>query len=214
MQSANQINLQPRPMSQITTTTCTTQYNGGDFFHVQVYDDGKLVTISTIGQDIVQIKYENVTNVFVGIDNARDWGNSYQWKRDGNSVLLHLKGNRYVFINDMVYEFDIGTHDEIQRLYSPTLNSFVPYPYATSKTNSYCMRAIHIGGIPVIRNENLVGAKNNDPYVYFYNHEKTYGSGRELCNEVIKVDIVLTWDTSDHKKRKCVQKMEPTDNSK
>ena len=53
----------------------------------------------------------------------------------GNSILLNLSGNKYVFIGESVYEFD--TPDHIKEFYSMIGNNDVPYPVAVGEKNVY-----------------------------------------------------------------------------
>jgi len=56
---------------------------------------------------------------------------------DGNSILLKLKDDRYVFIGERIYEF--STSEPITTYYSLVGNSDVPYPVALSDNYVYFM---------------------------------------------------------------------------
>ena len=53
----------------------------------------------------------------------------------GNSILLNLSGNKYVFIGESVYEFE--TIDPIEKFYSMIGRNDVPYPVAVGPENVY-----------------------------------------------------------------------------
>ena len=82
---------------------------------------------------------ENITplGVFVGSSPINRMtifsGGHGEWAK-GNSILLHLKANRYMFIGSTIYEFD--SYEPIVRFVSPVGNSDVPYPYAYDANNN------------------------------------------------------------------------------
>ena len=59
-------------------------------------------------------------------------------KFDGNSILLKIANNRYVFIGAYVYEFSTN-NDNIIAYRSPVGNNDVPYPFAYGEKNVYFM---------------------------------------------------------------------------
>jgi hypothetical protein len=75
--------------------------------------------------------YDNVEKVFIGKSPLH--GSRF----DGNSVLLRLPANRYVFIGDSIYEFTAP--EPITTYYSAVGNNDVPYPVALSKAYCYFM---------------------------------------------------------------------------
>lgn len=82
--------------------------------------------------------YKKWDCVILGIDNAKKlYGPNYKFKLDGNSVLIEKSKGNYVFVGFQIYEFNIK--DNIIEYYSPTGNSFVPYPYAIGEKNTYLM---------------------------------------------------------------------------
>ena len=54
---------------------------------------------------------------------------------DGNSILLKLSKNKYVYIGSVIYSFT--SYNEITTFISPVGNSDVPYPYAIDEKNNY-----------------------------------------------------------------------------
>ena len=87
--------------------------------------------------------YKNVKKIFIGKSiKGDDMYASYPSNPTkaakaglGNSILLNLSGNKYVFIGDFVFEFE--TPDNIEGFYSMIGNSDVPYPVAVGEKNVY-----------------------------------------------------------------------------
>jgi len=83
---------------------------------------------------------------------------------DGNSILLQIKKNRYVYIGDTIYEFD--TNDTIVEYFSPVGNNDVPYPVAFSEKNVYFMGDREF--IPLDKFPVLTKKERMDAYSYYY----------------------------------------------
>jgi len=60
-------------------------------------------------------------------------GHGDEW--DGNSILLDMGDNEYIFIGDKIFSFDAKA--KITDFVSPVGNSAVPYPYATDELKNY-----------------------------------------------------------------------------
>ena len=90
---------------------------------------------------LIEISY---TEIFPGRFPHRRWRpdvkEHYRWKPSykGNSVLLSLGDNKYVFIGQSIWEFSTGG-DRILEYYSPIGNSDVPYPFAVGENYTYLM---------------------------------------------------------------------------
>lgn len=85
----------------------------------------------------------------------------------GNTILLKIKKNVYVFIGLNIYEFK--TDDEIIKYYSPVGNNDVPYPVAIGKKYFYFM--ISKTQIPVEYFNELKAGEKADAYSYYYGHK-------------------------------------------
>lgn len=57
----------------------------------------------------------------------------------GNSILLNIDKNNYIYIGSEIYKFKTIDGLPITDFYSPVGNSDVPYPYAVSKEKVYFM---------------------------------------------------------------------------
>jgi hypothetical protein len=55
----------------------------------------------------------------------------------GNSVLIHVSGNKYLYIGHEIYEFQM--EDEVDTYFSIVGNSDVPYPVLLGTENAYFM---------------------------------------------------------------------------
>jgi hypothetical protein len=125
-----------------------TQYNGGYPYLVNIMSNN--VKISGIGpnflgedspkpKDYTKLikEYKNVKQIFIGkspvIKMTADGGHGDVW--DGNTILLNVKGNQYVFIDNKIMEF--STSDEISEHISPVGNSGVPYPISIGSEYVY-----------------------------------------------------------------------------
>jgi hypothetical protein len=106
---------------------------------------------------IGKVPIRNKNDVMIGIDNNH--------KFHGNSVIIKLKNNKYIFIGYAIYEFQ--TTDNILNFYSPIGNSDVPYPYAVGEKFTYLM----IEGVCIDNRylKSFISSdKNSLPYSYYY----------------------------------------------
>jgi hypothetical protein len=126
-----------------------TQYNGGYPYLVNIMSNN--VKISVIGPDFLWeddpkpndytklIKeYKNVKQIFIGkspLNKMTKFSGGHGKRWDGNTILLHVKGNQYVFICDKIMEFNAS--DEIYEHISPVGNSGVPYPISIGSEYVY-----------------------------------------------------------------------------
>lgn len=79
-------------------------------------------------------KYTGLDKIFIGKSPKTEmtkWSEGYGKEFDGNTVLLQLKPDRYVFIGDYIYEFT--SPEPIEKFISPVGNNDVPYPVALTK---------------------------------------------------------------------------------
>ena len=106
--------------------------NGGRPF--RVYVNGPAVSIykGTFEEDDTytydqMLRTARVKKTYLGTDGAFV----------GNSVLLHLSGNKYMYIGSQIYEFQM--EDAVDSYFSLVGNSDVPYPVLLGTTNVYFM---------------------------------------------------------------------------
>ena len=115
------------------------------------------------------IKEYNVEKVFIGKSPKNEMtisSGDYGKKWDGNSILLELANNKYVFIGYYIYEFT--TKDKIISFISPIGPNLVPYPTAISKENALFMLDQKLVPIEYITKLKLNKTKMTDLYTYYY----------------------------------------------
>jgi len=128
--------------------------NGGRPFKVVVYSpmpSGSDATLVQIHRFVSMAKYEflveynNVMHVMVGknpcpaVDVCETGDPKLTLTFTGNTIILQLETNRYVFIGRDVYEFSLADGDIIEEYYSPVVNSDVPYPVIRGTKYGYFM---------------------------------------------------------------------------
>jgi len=129
------------------------------------------------------VKHYKTKKIFIGKDSGKCNGSSLiSSKLDvsfsiGNTILLQLTKNRYVFIEGSVYEF--STNDEIVKYFSLIGNNDVPYPVALGKENVYFMldnQYIPKKYFP----KKMKDAEFEDSYYLFYNQDYIENNKRLL----------------------------------
>ncbi len=109
-----------------------------------VYDNPSIKTLTvyktkytdhqwTPEQSVYKTPYKKL---FVGDNSNHESDAAYS---KGNSILVHVSGNKYVYIGDRIYSFTAVPGDVIESYQSPIGNNDVPYPVAIGKTHIYFM---------------------------------------------------------------------------
>jgi len=99
--------------------------------------DGKFVDIKNQPKELFSI---NVTQIFIGKKSPTGGYDGLKPSQaEGNSILLHVSGNKYRFIGSDIYDFSPIQGDKIVKYYSDVGNSDVPYPYAIGEKYIYIM---------------------------------------------------------------------------
>ena len=138
--------------------------NGGTPFYVEIYDKEIKIFKEFKYDDILDESIKvfkffksilNYEKVFIGKDKAYGY--------TGNSILVKLQNNVYMYIGSNIYTFK--TDEEIIKYESTVGNSDVPYPIAFSKNNVYLMVEY------VFFPKELTNCQ--DEYGVFYGHIKT-----------------------------------------
>ena len=84
------------------------------------------------------VKKYKVKEIFIGkspLISMTKFSNGYGKYFDGNTILLLLNDNNYVYISNEIYKIKIN--DKIEKYYSFIGNNDVPYPMAIGKKNIY-----------------------------------------------------------------------------
>ena len=58
---------------------------------------------------------------------------------NGNTILLEFPNNKFIFVGESIFEFELAKDDEFQKYFSELGNSDVPYPVLLGKNNFYSM---------------------------------------------------------------------------
>ena len=150
-----------------------THDNGGRPFKVVI--SGKKVSVyeqpnwkdwqSETGKEYTKLikAFPKVKKIFIGKDTQL--GSDF----DGNSILLQLTSNKYVFIGGWIHEF-VTPDDTIIAYYSKVGNSDVPYPVALGDKNAYFMLDLWEKGV-VPRDVFPPNTDWEDAYMLFYGHK-------------------------------------------
>jgi hypothetical protein len=96
----------------------------------------------------------------------------------GNSVLVHMSQDKYMFVGDRVFTFTtVQPNERITAFKSPVGNSAVPYPYAISDHhNVYLMVDEAVFPWQATR-------RDPDPYQVYYN--ATRGKTRKMKTKLV-----------------------------
>jgi len=124
--------------------------NGGRPFVVYVHPSRKRVSVYSVPRNVIiperersekddQNKWMYTNLVYENNALQKIWiGRSPRESFDGNSILLHIDGLKYVFVGETIFSFT--TVSPVVSFVSPVGNNDVPYPYAIDKQgNAYLM---------------------------------------------------------------------------
>jgi hypothetical protein len=171
--------------------------NGGRSFKVVINGETVKVHKHMYDDDFTSLGYEkkpsltfNANKIFIGYSPKNKmtlFSGGFGPKNDGNSILLHIKNNDYVYIGSEIYSFT--SISEIIKYVSPVGNSDVPYPYAIDKDNNvYLMIENVILSDKVLKklnNDDKAGVHNSsiditsdkfEPYNIYYDYYDYYNN--------------------------------------
>ena len=90
----------------------------------------------------------------------------------GNSILVNLKSNKFLFIGEYIYTFDIK-NDDVVKYFSLIGNNESPYPVILGKNNVYFM--LDKCYVPkTVFSEKMSIKDWENAYYYFYGHNRKY----------------------------------------
>ena len=104
------------------------------------------------------------SKIFVGKSpriRMTEFSGGYGREFGGNSFLLHMENDRYIFIGNSIFQF--RSDSPIKKYVSPVGNNDVPYPYAVTNDDQYILLIEDV----VIRK--IPEDYDGDPYDYYYN---------------------------------------------
>ena len=105
------------------------------------------------------------SKIFIGessLNSMTEFSGGHGSEFDGNSILLKMEQDKYIFIGDQIYSFK--TENEIVMFVSPVGNNDVPYPHAIDDKGYYYFLLGDDSGILRLNNEK----DKEDPYTYYY----------------------------------------------
>jgi hypothetical protein len=161
-----------------------THDNGGRPFYVKIRDgkvtvlrglcDDKCASNKNVGYIYNKhvLTISSYKKVWIG-ENTGKYSNKYEIKGKGNSILVHISGNRYVYIGDHIFEFT--TSDTIKEFHGIVGNSDVIYAFAIGEANTYFF--IDDAYLP-----NAVLPTDVDPYPTYFEHKD---SAKKLKGKMI-----------------------------
>ena len=175
-------------------TKYLTHDNGGRPYLVSIYEssDDNVVRVSErselpttnqdwtyikekkIGWDVPVLEVSHVSKVFAGINKQEGF--------TGNSVLVHLAADRYLYVGECIFGFSIK--DPIIEFYSPVGNNDVPYPFAVTSSGKYVMMTCTLDWHTRDIISNIPGLDDEDPLCVYRNSDK--GSVEKLPVKHIK----------------------------
>lgn len=163
-----------------------THDNGGRPFYVKIRD-GQIIVLKgkcdekcgnesmgpIYNKHIITIpKYEKV---WIGANKGK-YANKHEYEGLGNSILVHVSGNKYVFIGDHVLEFTAT--DKIKEFHGILGNSDVVYPFAIGEKNTYFF--LEDKYLPITLFELQEG---EDPYKTYFENEK---SAKKISGKILQ----------------------------
>jgi hypothetical protein len=105
------------------------------------------------------------SKIFIGespLNSMTEFSAGHGPEFDGNSILLKMEQDKYIFIGDHIYSFK--TEYEIVEFVSPVGNNDVPYPYAIDDNGNYYFLLGDEPGILRLDKEE----DKEDPYSYYF----------------------------------------------
>jgi len=176
--------------------------NGGRPFKVVI--NGKNLDIFTFDKDLKEefgednvdydtlVKsYKNLKKIFIpkGID---DRGNKWSGG-NGNTILAHISGHKYLLIGSSIYEFETKK-ENILEFHSQVGNSDVPYPLAVGENNVYYL--IDNGSEGYISKDYFEGFPKKyswviDGYLRLWGQKEKFNDLTKKTKKIPKIKIIF-----------------------
>jgi hypothetical protein len=132
--------------------TFTILDNGGEPFVVDIYSKHLEVYLQNFDEEESNRRNKRGKKILSTPFVKLFVGNNYfrlerYGSKKGNSILVQVKGNEYIYIGSEIYQFQARDGDQILVYASPVGNSAVPYPYAIGENYVYYM--LHKSTLPI-----------------------------------------------------------------
>ena len=129
------------------------------------------------------MNFENVKKIFIGKSLKNEMttsSGSYGSKFDGNSILVNVKADDYIYIGHDIFSFK--SFSEIIHYESPVGNNYVPYPYAIDIKNNYYLMIEDV----VLINDTMKPKDKEQPYWYYYDLSSSIEKKIKIKEQPIK----------------------------
>ena len=126
------------------------------------------------------IGYFKFENIFIGktiLNEMTKFSGGHGKWADGNSILIHISSDKYIFIGSDIYSFK--SFSKIKKFYSPIGNNDVPYPYAIDDNNNNYL-LIEKMVVENFSSKKLKKYYYDDPYTIYYNINELH----RLANQI------------------------------
>ncbi len=151
--------------------------NGGKPFKVFINDKYLQVFTYNLDDDIdynnciynKKVFETDFNNIFIGQHpkSKKMYAEDFDKEFDGNSILVEIEDNQYVFIGMNIFKFN--SLGKINYYLSIVGNSCVPYPYAIDEYNNIYLMIEN--KIMILENDTFEYIKKiGDPYGFHYEH--------------------------------------------
>lgn len=140
-----------------------THHNGDRPYRVQFDTSVREVEVFRENDNCL-IDIYSPERIFIGKspkNSMTEFSGGYGKSFDGNSILLHLKDNTYLYIGNCIYTFQ--SESKIIEYLSPVGNNDVPYPWAKDEDDNYYLLIENV----MIKSNKLID-DFEDPYQYYY----------------------------------------------
>jgi len=165
---------------QVTVSGKTVGIYKGDRVEGDDYDEHRNYN-ELIKKLTVKAVYPGETPV-----HANMWINEHTAVDKGNSVILHVKGDHYIYVGSDIYEFTM--EDDIIAYYSPIGPNDVPYPVVIGTKYVYFMLDRTYMSKEIFTAK-MTPAEWADAYAYYYGN-KDYATGETInCFEKYRTNI-------------------------
>jgi hypothetical protein len=106
----------------------------------------------------------------------------------GNTILLHISGNKYMFVGQEIYEFTM--EDDFEAFYSIVGNSDVPYPITLGSKYVYLMLdSDHTYISRDLFKAKMTGTEWADAYAYYYGFKDFETGERINCFDKYRTNL-------------------------
>jgi len=168
---------------KVSKSNKSTKYNildnGGNPFTVHVYKTQ--VEVYRENDNKLIFTFDHPLKVWIGDSMSHDKGD------DGNSIVVQIKHDTYVYIGSEIYQFQLSdAKEKVVEYVSHIGNSGVPYPYLLTNKNIYFMCEKRYASRDIYSDEDIF----NDPYIKFYESNSSKSKSPEQGRKIKHVKVL------------------------